>query len=124
MHRLFDNKYAYAANALVFALALAWNATQGTGLLLPGHGTWTSGLVTVAHGPSLPPDPWVGGGAGAGGSSRSLVAHGPSLPPDPWVGGGAGAGGSSRSLVAHGPSLPPDPWVGGGAGAGGSSKSA
>ena len=123
MNRLFENKFAFAAIALVFALALGWNATQGTGLLFPGHATWTSGLVILAHGPSLPPDPWVGGGAGAGTDSRSLIAHGPSLPPDPWVGGGAGAGTDSRSLMAHGPSLPPDPWVGGGAGAGTDRKS-
>lgn len=27
------------------------------------------------------------------GTLASAFAHGPSLPPDPWVGGGAGAGG-------------------------------
>jgi hypothetical protein len=32
-------------------------------------------IVVVAHGPTLPPDPWDG-----------LVAHGPTLPPDPWDG--------------------------------------
>jgi hypothetical protein len=94
--KFFANKYVFCATAFVFALALGWNAAQGTELFLPGHGSWMQ-LITVAHGPSLPPDPWVGGGAGAGNGSRSLTAHGPSLPPDPWVGGGAGAGNGSRS---------------------------
>src|SRR5262245_21802769 len=105
MQRLLENKFAFAAIAFAFALALVWNATQGNGNLFPGHSVMmTTDFVTVAHGPSLPPDPWVGGGTGAGGGSRTVVAHGPSLPPDPWVGGGTGAGGGSRTVVAHGPS--------------------
>ena len=49
-------------------------------------------LTVPGHGPTLPPDPWVG----------ITVSHGPTLPPDPWVG----------ITVSHGPTLPPDPWVG------------
>ena len=71
MYKFFANKYVFGATALVFALALGWNATQGSELLIPVHGTWMQGLVTIAHGPSLPPDPWVGGGAGGGNGSRS-----------------------------------------------------
>jgi len=50
--------------------------------------------VTIANGPSLPPDPWDG---------NVMIANGPSLPPDPWDG---------NVMIANGPSLPPDPWDG------------
>lgn len=30
-------------------------------------------VISYAHGPSLPPDPW-----------DAKPTHGPSLPPDPW----------------------------------------
>ena len=117
MRSFFENKIAFAATSLLFALAFAWNLSQGSQagyhLLLPtesvttAHGPlvppdpWTgSGSVTVAHGPLVPPDPWTGSGS-------VTVAHGPLVPPDPWTGSGS-------VTVAHGPLVPPDPWTGSG----------
>jgi hypothetical protein len=82
MQRFLENKFAFAAIALAFALALGWNATQGTGMLFPGHRMLMPELITVAHGPILPPDPWDPPSPPSGGGS--LFAHGPILPPDPW----------------------------------------
>jgi hypothetical protein len=96
--RFFQNKIAFAATSALFALAVAWNVSQGSNPFT-GNLSVRAQVETVAHGPSLPPDPWTGG--------SSLVAHGPMLPPDPWSGSGS-------SLVAHGPMLPPDPWSGSG----------
>jgi len=94
MRKFFENKFAFAAIVSLFALAFAWNMSQG---LEPrtSHLPAPSNDSNVAHGPMLPPDPWAGG---------TNVAHGPMLPPDPWAGG---------TNVAHGPMLPPDPWAGG-----------
>ena len=74
MHRVLDNKYTVAAAVLLFALAFACNAFQGTAPSLPGSVLIGQATVAVAHGPSMPPDPW----------EVNRVAHGPSMPPDPW----------------------------------------
>jgi len=92
MSRFVGNKFMFAAIVALFAFACASNAIQGAGVLVH-TATLPAEPVNVAHGPSMPPDPWEGG----------LLAHGPSMPPDPWEGG----------LLAHGPSMPPDPWEGG-----------
>src|SRR5207237_944906 len=96
MRRFLRNKFAFATTMLAFASAQCWNLSQGGGWSAPGRTCLVLEPKLVAHGPSLPPDPWVG--------CPTVLAHGPSLPPDPWVG--------FRKTVAHGPSLPPDPWVG------------
>ena len=59
MQKVMENKFAFFA--IAFALALGWNAGQGTGVLIPGHSLLTPDVLILAHGPSLPPDPWVGG---------------------------------------------------------------
>ena len=99
MHRFLENQVAYAATASLFAIALAWNVTQGTQPLV-GHMFMQPQPIVLAHGPMLPPDPW------AGESKPVTIAHGPMLPPDPW------AGESKPVTIAHGPMLPPDPWAG------------
>jgi len=94
IYRVIESKIAFTITVCGFVFALMWNASQDAGVSLAGHGMLAPAVI--AHGPTLPPDPWAG--------SESLVAHGPTLPPDPWAG--------SKSLVAHGPTLPPDPWAG------------
>src|SRR5258707_13739953 len=93
MPRFFDNKIAFGAIIFVFTIAFAWCVIHGTGMPLPGHLMLDPDSMNVAHGPTLPPDPWEGG----------LAAHGPTLPPDPWEGG----------LVAQRDMLPPQTWQGG-----------
>ena len=104
MRRFFESKIAVASTSLLFALAFAWNATQGNPAPT-GHLLFTSETVMLAHGPVLPPDPWAGGSVAA----PVTMAHGPVLPPDPWAGGSVAA----PVTMAHGPVLPPDPWAGG-----------
>lgn len=88
IQRLMESKISFAITSCAFLAALGWNASQGAGLYLPGHGSFVIPTTLIAHGPTLPPDPW-----------EMLTAHGPTLPPDPW-----------EMLTAHGPTLPPDPW--------------
>ena len=85
--RIIESKIAFAITTIVFVSGLVWNANQGAGLSLPGHGVFSP--VEVAHGPTLPPDPWA-----------VAAKHGPTLPPDPWA-----------VAAKHGPTLPPDPWA-------------
>ena len=70
--RFLQNKFTFAAVALMFALAFTFNAV--TGAVAPSCG-FVKGPMLVAHGPILPPDPW---------DTNVTVAHGPILPPDPW----------------------------------------
>ncbi len=80
--------------------------------------------AVVAHGPTMPPDPWAGGcgpdkcedQAGncipcSSGVHATLVAQGPMMSPAPWA--NRTDGDRCRTLVAHGPTMPPDPWAGG-----------
>jgi len=94
MRRSFlENKVAYIATVSLFTAALAWNVVHDGSSAVPGNvipPLERSVAVVVAHGPSIPPDPW----------EAVRVAHGPSIPPDPW----------EAVRVAHGPSIPPDPW--------------
>ena len=77
MSRFVENKFMFAAVLLLFALACASNLIEGAGVPVPSHSPLASDPVTVAHGPSMPPDPWESG----------QLAHGPSMPPDPWESG-------------------------------------
>ena len=90
MHRILDNKYMSAAIMFLFALAFACNTLQGLTPSLPGSVLTGLDTVAVAHGPTMPPDPW----------EPVRVAHGPTMPPDPW----------EPVRVAHGPTMPPNPW--------------
>ena len=93
MSRLLDNKLIFAAVIALFALACASNAIQGAGVPVHSH-MLLAEPVNVAHGPTMPPDPWDG---------NVTIAHGPTMPPDPWDG---------NVTIAHGPTMPPDPWDG------------
>jgi hypothetical protein len=92
MRRFFENenKIVLFAILFLFTAAFARNSAQGT--VDNGHSMIAADSVLLAHGPSVPPDPWEG----------VRLAHGPSVPPDPWEG----------VRLAHGPSVPPDPWEG------------
>jgi len=94
IYRMVESRMAFAITACAFALALMWNTGRTSAPSLAGHGIFRP--VEIAHGPTLPPDPWAG--------TENLTAHGPTLPPDPWAG--------TENLTAHGPTLPPDPWAG------------
>ena len=98
MRRFLENKVAYAATASLFTMALAWNVVHGNGALASGSHLIATEPVMIAHGPSMPPDPWEG-------IRTAGIAHGPSMPPDPWEG-------VRTASVTHGPSMPPDPWEG------------
>jgi hypothetical protein len=84
MQRFFENKLAFAAVVVLFALAFGWNLSHAT------PAAARPDLIMEAVGPSLPPPPW----------EEIQVAVGPSLPPPPW----------EEIQVAVGPSLPPPPW--------------
>ena len=58
MHRVLDNKYTVAATVCLFALAFACNTFQGLAPSLPGSVLINLDTVAVAHGPTMPPDPW------------------------------------------------------------------
>ena len=83
--RFFEKQLSLIAVGLVLAIALGCYAVYGAAVLSAVK------TITVAHGPSIPPDPW----GPPDGSSRTLVAHGPSIPPDPW----GPPDGSSRTLA-------------------------
>ena len=76
MRRFFENenKIAFFAILFLFTAAFAWNSAQGT--VVSGHSMIAAGSVLLAHGPTIPPDPWEG----------VRLAHGPTIPPDPWEG--------------------------------------
>ena len=92
MRKFFNGKSAFFAVFALFTSAFTWNTLHGAGAINSGHILLAPGVVRLAHGPSVPPDPWDG----------VRIAHGPSVPPDPWDG----------VRIAHGPSVPPDPWDG------------
>jgi hypothetical protein len=73
MRTFLENKLAAAVFPL-FALAFACSIAQGVDPVVPGRLLTDADLMLLAHGPSMPPDPW----------EKSRVAHGPSMPPEPW----------------------------------------
>lgn len=97
MQRFLENKFAFAAILLLFALALVCNATIGT--QPDSSKDWTlraSGATanqTVTKGPNIPPDPWEW-------RASNSVQKGPNIPPDPW----------EWNKAQKGPNIPPDPW--------------
>jgi len=92
MRKILDDKLAFIMVIFLFTLAFTLNAMHGAGTSV-GHTPLALPDVTlVAHGPTIPPDPWDG----------VSIAHGPTIPPDPWDG----------VRIAHGPTIPPDPWDG------------
>ncbi|PWU02149.1 MAG: hypothetical protein C5B51_21455 [Terriglobia bacterium] len=88
MRRFFENKMAYAAVVLLFALAFAWNLSHDASPRMPNL---LLGDPTVgAHGFALPSTP----------STNIRSASGPTMPPPPW----------EEVFVASGPTMPPPPW--------------
>jgi hypothetical protein len=110
IRRVLENKFAFAAIVLAFALALGLNAafgstaTKSSDSSVPG-----TDLIQRADGPSIPPDPWATFAFADGPSIPpdpwATFADGPSIPPDPW------ATFADARLLADGPSIPPDPWA-------------
>jgi hypothetical protein len=118
MRKFFASRLTFVAILILFVSAFTWNVVHGAGVgsTVGGHiltmpDVWLIAHnpapgpdgpydVRVAHGPTLPPDPYPEGG-------NVRVAHGPTLPPDPYPEGG-------NVRVAHGPTLPPDPYPEGG----------
>lgn len=70
MRRFFENKLAFAAVVVLFALAFAWNIAHGAAVApstapLPVSPDVSSGVTRPAHeavriaiGPTCPPPPW------------------------------------------------------------------
>ena len=56
MRRFFSAKFALIAFSIVFTSAFTWNIIAGATAL--GHGLTAPSAVRIAHGPSMPPDPW------------------------------------------------------------------
>jgi hypothetical protein len=92
MRKFFESKFAFGAIFVLFTAGFIWNSSQGA--LPPAGDLSIDHLLTLAHGPNMPPDPWDGNVA---------AKHGPNMPPDPWDGNVA---------AKHGPNMPPDPWDG------------
>jgi hypothetical protein len=104
MRRFFENKIAFAAVAMLFALAFGWNLSHGVTapwpnplLVDPSSGARGQVLpvappspAKTASGPTMPPPPW----------EEVQVASGPTMPPPPW----------EEVRVASGPTMPPPPW--------------
>ena len=82
MRSILENKVAFAV--IVIAFLFASGAVIATGSYAPvsGHSLLPPDSLYIAHGPTMPPDPWEGTG------NYTLVAHGPTMPPDPWEGTG------------------------------------
>ena len=78
MRRLLQSKLAVTDIVLLLGMALAASLLQGPA------------AVSVASGPTLPPQPW----------ENIQLASGPTLPPQPW----------ENIQLASGPTLPPQPW--------------
>ncbi len=76
MRRFFENKLAFAAILFLFALAFTANLIQGAEAPRSGQLQITLATFAMVHGPTMPPDPWIG----------VALAHGPTIPPDPWIG--------------------------------------
>ena len=76
MRKFFDNKFPVFAVLALFTSAFTWNLMPGAGQIQSGHILLAPDVVLLAHGPTMPPDPWDG----------VRIAHGPTMPPDPWDG--------------------------------------
>jgi hypothetical protein len=93
MRTFFASKIAFLAILMIFTAGCICNISQGAAITPADH-FFLEAVPAVAHGPSMPPDPWDG---------NLALKHGPSMPPDPWDG---------NLALKHGPSMPPDPWDG------------
>ena len=92
MRKIFDGNFKFIAVLSLITSALTWSMVNGAGDSAGRFALLSPDGLLVAHGPTVPPDPWDG----------VRIAHGPTVPPDPWDG----------VRIAHGPTVPPDPWDG------------
>ena len=61
MRKFFDNKFAFIAVFSMLTSAFAWNVMHGSSAASSGHFVVAPDvMMLLAHGPSLPPDPWDG----------------------------------------------------------------
>ena len=90
MQRFLENKLAFAAILLLFALAMVCNATIGNSQ--SNTKDWNS-RAALHKGCNVPPDPW----------DSNKIRKGPNVPPDPWDW-------RASNGVHKGPNVPPDPW--------------
>ncbi len=96
MDKILDNKLVVVIAVALFVVALGANSLMGGSMpAFVSCLTFSDSAVTIAHGPTLPPEPWVA-------AKAIKPAHGPTLPPEPWV--------AKVSKPSHGPTLPPEPW--------------
>jgi hypothetical protein len=71
MRRLFEDENRVAFFAIPFLLTAAFASSSVPGTVVNIYPTITADPVLLAHGPSIPPDPWEG----------VRLAHGPSQKP-------------------------------------------
>ena len=90
MRAFLENRLTLGAIFVLFTAAFLWNSSA---IPAAGH-LLKQPVMTAAHGPNMPPDPWDG---------NLAAKHGPNMPPDPWDG---------NLAAKHGPNMPPDPWDG------------
>ena len=72
MRNFLENKFAQVAVLSLFVFAFALSAGTPTRSAM----TATINIVSISHGPTMPPAPWDG----------LAVVHGPTMPPAPWDG--------------------------------------
>ena len=59
MRKFFAGKFAFIAIFFLFTFAFTWNLVHGAGATVGGLFV-AAPDVTLAHSPSVPPDPWDG----------------------------------------------------------------
>ena len=60
MLRFFDSKCAFVAVLSLFSFAFTLNMVGGADATASGHFLLAPNVMLLAHGPSVPPDPWDG----------------------------------------------------------------
>lgn len=97
MDKILANKLVVVAAMALIVVALGANTFMGG--TMPSFGCclrFADSGTLVAHGPTLPPEPWL--------------RHGPTLPPEPWIKSAHGPTLPPEPWLRHGPTLPPEPW--------------
>ena len=81
MRKFFENKAAFAATVLAFAMAIGINAFFGVEILQSS----TSGGITIAReDPTIPPCPWDCSIPDGNVSLKLVAREDPTIPPCPW----------------------------------------
>jgi hypothetical protein len=100
IRRVLENRIAFAAIVLAFALAMGLNAIYGSGSVFPAHLLDAPVVVTAAlsDDPTFPPIPWPGG------RQVASLSDDPTFPPIPWPEG------RQVASLSDDPTFPPIPW--------------